>query len=82
MSSKFAAEAVRPEVLRALEQDFAEAEKRLEKATTEAQAAEMELNKLKKAVPETETAFQKLGLDIENGKRRISEAEKRISDLK
>ncbi|KAJ6593824.1 RecF/RecN/SMC [Mycena capillaripes] len=82
MSSKFAPEAVRPEVLRALEQDSAEAEKHLEQATREAQAAEMELDKLKRSIPETETAFQKLGLDIENGKRRISEAEKRISDLK
>ncbi|KAJ7262256.1 RecF/RecN/SMC [Mycena haematopus] len=82
MSSKFAAEAVRPEVLRALEQDSADAEKRLQKAATEEQDAAMELDRLKKAVPETETAFQKLGLDIENGKRRISEAEKRISDLK
>jgi structural maintenance of chromosome 4 len=82
MSSKFAPEAVRPEVLRALEQDSAEAERRLEQAIKEAQAAEMELDRLKTAVPETETAFQKLGLDIENGKRRISEAEKRISDLR
>ncbi|KAJ6499379.1 RecF/RecN/SMC [Mycena sanguinolenta] len=82
MSSKFAPEAVRPEVLRALEQDLADAEKHLQKATTEEQEAAMDLDKLKKAVPETETTFQKLGLDIENGKRRISEAEKRISDLK
>lgn len=82
MSSKFAPEAVRPEVLRALEQDSAEAEKHLELATKAAQAAEMELDKLRRSIPETETAFQKLGLDIENGKRRISEAEKRISDLK
>ncbi|KAF7361982.1 Structural maintenance of chromosomes protein 4 [Mycena venus] len=82
MSSKFAPEAVRPEVLRELEQEAADDEKRLDKATKEAQAAETELDRLKRAVPETETAFQKLGLDIENGKRRISEAEKRISDLK
>ncbi|KAJ7045435.1 hypothetical protein C8F04DRAFT_1173499 [Mycena alexandri] len=82
MSSKFAPEAVRPEVLRALEQESAEAERRLEQATRDAQASETELDRLKRAVPETETAFQKLGLDIENGKRRISEAEKRISDLK
>ncbi|KAF8210152.1 RecF/RecN/SMC protein [Mycena galopus ATCC 62051] len=82
MSSKFAAEAVRPEVLRALEQEAADAEKRLQKATTEAQDAQTELDRLKRAVPETETAFQKLGLDIENSKRRISEAEKRVSDLK
>ncbi|KAJ7783053.1 RecF/RecN/SMC [Mycena metata] len=73
MSSKFAPEA--------LEQESADAERRLEQATRDAQASETELDRLRRAVPETETAFQKLGLDIENGKRRISEAEKRISDL-
>ncbi|KAJ7733746.1 RecF/RecN/SMC protein [Mycena maculata] len=82
MSSKFAPEAVRPEVLRALEQEANDADKRLDLAMKQVQAAEAELDSLKRAVPETETAFQKLGLDIENGKKRISEAEKRISDLK
>ncbi|KAJ7680246.1 RecF/RecN/SMC [Mycena polygramma] len=82
MSSKFAPEAVRPEVLRSLEQESSEAEKRLDEATKEMHTAEIELDRLKRAIPETETAFQKLGLDIENGKRRVSEAEKRISDLK
>ncbi|KAJ7096401.1 RecF/RecN/SMC [Mycena epipterygia] len=82
MSSKFAPEAVRPEVLRVLEQESAEAEKRLDQVTKEVQTAEAERDRIRKALPETETAFQKLGLDIENGKKRISEAEKRISDLK
>ncbi|KAJ7209498.1 RecF/RecN/SMC [Mycena pura] len=82
MSSKFAPEAVRPEVLTALEEELAKAERHLEQATKEAQATETELENLKRAVPETETAFQKLGLDIEIGKKRISEAERRISDLK
>ncbi|KAJ7132829.1 RecF/RecN/SMC [Mycena crocata] len=82
MSSKFAPEAVRPEVLRSIEQEAADAERRLEHATREAQTAEAELDRLKRAAPETETAFQKLGLDIENGKKRIAEAERRISDLR
>ncbi|KAJ6586845.1 RecF/RecN/SMC [Mycena vulgaris] len=82
MSSKFAPEAVPPEVLRNLQQESDEAEKRLEQATKEVQAAESELDRLRRAGPETETALQKLGLDIENGKKRISEAEKRISDLR
>ncbi|KAJ7703280.1 RecF/RecN/SMC [Mycena rosella] len=82
MSSKFAPEAVAPEVLRALEQESADAERRLDQATRELQAAEAELDTLRRAIPETETALQKLGLDIENGKKRVAEAEKRISDLK
>ncbi|KAJ6609837.1 RecF/RecN/SMC [Mycena sp. CBHHK59/15] len=82
MSSKFTAEAVRPEVLRALEQESSDAERRLEQVMDTFQTAETELERLKKVAPEIETAFQKLGLDLENGKKRISEAEKRISDLK
>jgi structural maintenance of chromosome 4 len=82
MSSKFTPEAVSPETLRALEQESAEAERRLDIVTKRVQAAETELDDLKRAIPQTETAFQKLGMDIETSKRRISEAEKRISDLK
>lgn len=82
MSSKFAPETVRPEVLTALEEELAKAERHLTEATKEAQTTEAELENLKRALPETETAFQKLGLDIEIGKKRISEAERRISDLK
>jgi structural maintenance of chromosome 4 len=82
MSSKFAPEAVSPEVLRALEQESTAAERALDQVMNVIQSAETELDRLKKAAPEIETAFQKLGLDIENGKKRISEAQKRISDLK
>ncbi|KAJ7497217.1 RecF/RecN/SMC [Mycena latifolia] len=82
MSSKFAPEAVAPEVLRALQQESDEAEGRLKKAMKDVQEAEAELESLRRAVPETETALQKLALDIENGKKRILEAEKRVSDLK
>ncbi|KAJ7084309.1 RecF/RecN/SMC [Mycena belliarum] len=82
MSSKFAPEAVAPEVLRALQKESDEAEERLRQAIGEAQKAEEELDSLRRAIPETETAFQKLALDIVNVKKRISEAEKRVSDLK
>ncbi|KAJ7831771.1 hypothetical protein B0H14DRAFT_3438226 [Mycena olivaceomarginata] len=52
MSSKFAPEAVRPEVLRGLEQGSADAERRLVKATKQAEAAQTELDRLKKALPQ------------------------------
>ncbi|KAJ7072399.1 RecF/RecN/SMC [Mycena amicta] len=82
MSSKFAPEAVGPEVLRGLETNLADAEKCLDSASRDAQSLEIELDKLRRAVPEMETAFQKLGLDIQIGKNRISEGTKRVSDLK
>ncbi|KAJ7647405.1 RecF/RecN/SMC [Roridomyces roridus] len=82
MSSKFTPDAVSPDVLRGLEQESADAERRLDIVTKRVQEAESELEDLKRAVPATETAFQKLGMDIETSKRRISEAEKRISELK
>ncbi|KAF7298253.1 SMC hinge domain-containing protein [Mycena chlorophos] len=82
MSSKFAPQAVGPEVMRGLEADLAEADKHLNTATAKVQSLETELDGLRRAVPEMETAFQKLGLDIEIGKNRISEATKRVSDLK
>ncbi|KAJ7287614.1 RecF/RecN/SMC [Mycena rebaudengoi] len=69
MSSKFAPEAVSPEVLRALEQESTAAERALDQVMNVIQSAETELDRLKKAAPEIETAFQKLGLDIENGKK-------------
>lgn len=82
MSSRFAAEAVRPEVVQQYERDSAEALKNLEQATQEAKQAEVELERLKRSGPELDMSYQKLGLEIETGKRSISEAEKRVRDSK
>jgi len=82
MSSKFATETVRPEVIQQYERDSAEALRNLEQATQEARQAETELERLKRSGPELDMSYQKLGLEIETGKRSISEAEKRVKDLK
>ncbi|KAJ3576089.1 hypothetical protein NP233_g661 [Leucocoprinus birnbaumii] len=82
MSSKFAAEAIRPEVIQQYERDNADAQKKLEEATQEVRQAESELDRLKKLGPELEMTYQKLGLEVETGKKSISEAEKRVRDLK
>ncbi|KAF7321342.1 SMC hinge domain-containing protein [Mycena kentingensis (nom. inval.)] len=82
MSSKLAADAVRPEVLRQMEAELGDAEKKLDQALREAQAQDAELDGMRRSLPEMETAFQKLGMDIEIGKTRISEATKRLSELK
>jgi structural maintenance of chromosome 4 len=82
MSSKFAAEAVRPEVIQQYERDNEEATRYFNEAVEEAKQAEAELDRLKRLGPDLDMTFQKLGLEIETGKRLISEAEKRVRDLK
>ena len=80
MSSKQAV-AVPPHVLRAYEKDSEDAAKQLQEATAILREAEMELERLTTRGPEIDMAYQKLGLDIENVKKRITEAEKRVKDL-
>ncbi|KAG7451885.1 uncharacterized protein BT62DRAFT_1071090 [Guyanagaster necrorhizus] len=82
MSSKFAADAVRPEVLKNYERESEEARKQLELATQESREAEAERDRLLKVGPEIDLSFEKLGMDIENGKKRIADAEKRVRELK
>ena len=82
MSSKLAADAVSPAVLREYEKDSETSAKQLQQAMEEARAAESEADRLSRSGPEIDMALQKLNLDIENGKKRISEAEKRVRDLK
>ncbi|XP_006453917.1 hypothetical protein AGABI2DRAFT_181926 [Agaricus bisporus var. bisporus H97] len=82
MSSKFAAEGVRPEVMQQYERDSEDAARKLNQAMEETTQAESEFERLKRLGPELDMALQKLGLEIETGKRSISEAEKRVRDLK
>ncbi len=82
MSSKFAAEAVRPEVLKNYERESEEARKQLELATQESREAETDRDRLLKVGPEIDLSFEKLGMDIENGKKRIADADKRVRELK
>lgn len=82
MSSKFASEAVRPEVMHQYEKDSEDAGRKLNQALEEGRQAENEVERLKRLGPELDMAYQKLGLEIETGKRSISEAEKRVKDLK
>ncbi|KAK0465948.1 RecF/RecN/SMC N terminal domain-containing protein [Desarmillaria tabescens] len=82
MSSKFAAEAVPQNVLKNYERESEEARKQLELATQESREAETERDRLLKVGPEIDLSFEKLGMDIENGKKRIADAEKRVRELK
>ena len=82
MSSKLAADAVSPDVLRTYEQDSEAAAQQLEQATQELRRLEAEHDSLVKSGPQIDISLQKLNLDIQNGARRIAEAEKRVRDLR
>ena len=81
MSSK-QVNTISPQVLVAYEKDSVDAANRLQKATADLREVEIELEGLSTRGPEVDMAYQKLGLDIENVKKRIIEAEKRVKDLR
>ncbi|KAL0952089.1 hypothetical protein HGRIS_008725 [Hohenbuehelia grisea] len=82
MSSKLAAVAVHPDVLRRYEHDSQNAERLYNEAHQELKEAEAQAEHLARADPETDLAIRKLELDISNLDTRITEAEKRVRELK
>lgn len=82
MSSKFTAEAVRPETLRQYEQDSEAAAQQLDAAIRDLRNAETELERISAIIPRLTMDIEKLELDVANSKRRIRDAEKRVQDLK
>lgn len=82
MSSKLAAEAVQPEVLRRYEQESEEASGQLDAALTQLREFEASMESLSRKVPDIDMSLQKIGLDIQTGAKRIAEAEKRVRELK
>lgn len=82
MSSKLAPETVRPEVLRAWEQESEEAARSLEEAQKDLRSLEAEAERLTQAGPKLDMDIEKSSLDIKNGRKRVEEAEQRVRDLK
>lgn len=82
MSSKLAADAVSPEVLRKYEQESEDVVKKLEIAIAQLREFETSMDVLARKVPEINMSLQKIDLDIQTGVKRIAEAEKRIRELK
>lgn len=81
MSSKFASGSISPQVLQSYEKESEQATEQLQKVTAELREAEAELERLMSRDPEIEIALQKIGMDIENSKKRIGGAERRVKEL-
>ncbi|KAG9027694.1 hypothetical protein FRB95_007465 [Tulasnella sp. JGI-2019a] len=81
MSSKFAAESVRPEVLRQYEEEAEEADRSLDEFLQEKRTFATDLQDLKKRLPRIEMDISKAELDIQTGQKRIAEAKARLKEL-
>ncbi|KAF8633608.1 hypothetical protein AX15_001396 [Amanita polypyramis BW_CC] len=81
MSSKLPTEAARPEVLAQYERDSEDAARELEVAVQEARATETDFDRLTELGPTLDMAYEKLGMEIETNKSRITDSEKRIREL-
>jgi chromosome segregation ATPase len=55
---------------------------RLESAVSKLREIDTALEELSRSAPQADMQIQKIGLDIENEKKRINECEKRVRDLK
>ncbi|KAG1748816.1 hypothetical protein EDD22DRAFT_981854 [Suillus occidentalis] len=82
MSSKLQAEAVSPQVLKTYEQESEQAARSLEAAQQELRDIEAEAERLTQAGPEIELDVEKLTMGVNNGKKRLADAERRVQDLK
>ncbi|KIJ54318.1 hypothetical protein M422DRAFT_153955 [Sphaerobolus stellatus SS14] len=82
MSSKLAADAVGPDVIKRYEKENENVVQQLEEAMQELRQAEADADALSKKIPKIEIDIQKVELDIQTSSKRIAEAEKRILDLK
>ncbi|KAF9535621.1 hypothetical protein CPB83DRAFT_753878, partial [Crepidotus variabilis] len=80
MSSKLAA-SVSPQTLLGYERDSEYAAQQLQQAVAELKEVEQELERCRERGPQVEMAYQKLTMEIENSKKRIIEAEKRVKEL-
>lgn len=82
MSAKLAADTVKPEVVRKYEKDSEEAIRLLNEAIGKLRDCEAQADNLGRKIPQIEMARQKIDLDVQNGTKRISEAERRVKELK
>ncbi|KAI0778854.1 RecF/RecN/SMC protein [Trametes elegans] len=82
MSSKLAADAVSPDVIRKYQEDSEVDARALEEALHEVRELEAKLDSLKQSAPRLDLTFDKVNLDIRNAAKRISDTEGRVRELK
>ncbi len=82
MSSKLAAEAVPPEVIRQYLQESENDTRVLEEAQRQLRELESRVDELKRAGPQIDLAIEKVNLDIRNCSKRIADSEKIVKELK
>ncbi|KAI0334017.1 RecF/RecN/SMC protein [Cubamyces sp. BRFM 1775] len=82
MSSKLAADAVSPDVIRKYQQDSEEDARTLEAALHEMRELEAKVDALKQSAPRLDLSIDKLNLDIRNCAKRISDTEARVKELR
>ncbi|KAI0713123.1 RecF/RecN/SMC protein [Cerioporus squamosus] len=82
MSSKLAADAVPPEVIRQYQQESEHDAQVLEEAQRHLRELESRVDELKRAGPQIDLAIEKVNLDIRNCSKRIADSEKIVKELK
>lgn len=81
MSSRFSADKVAPEVVARYEEESASAEQELLEYQKEKREMEGEVTALRKRIPEIEIMMEKIELDVQTGAKRVTEAERRLTEL-
>lgn len=81
MSSKFAADAVRPEVVKQYEEEAEEAGHLLEEFLKKKRGFAAGVEELQKRIPDLEMAISKADLAIKTGEKRINDAKARLKEL-
>ncbi|EST05106.1 RecF/RecN/SMC, N-terminal [Kalmanozyma brasiliensis GHG001] len=82
MSSKFAADEVSPEQLKRLERDRDALEESLKGHISSLKTVESLVEGHRARAPQIEVALDKIRMDLESGEQRVTEAKRRVAELK
>ncbi|SNX85103.1 related to SMC4 - Stable Maintenance of Chromosomes [Melanopsichium pennsylvanicum] len=82
MSSKFAADEVSPEQLQRMERDRDALQEQLRGHIASMKTVESLLDGHRCRVPQIEVALDKIRMDLESGEQRVTEAKRRVAELK
>lgn len=80
MSSKLVAETTKEQVIK-LESDRDEMEKKLQMFLERQRQLEFSIREKSNEIPKVETSIQKIGIEIESGRRSLADAQRRLKEL-